>query len=412
MALYPKIKHIRAAFRDASAEMLAYKGRTFLGIIGVSIGIATLIVTVGAVRGAFKAWEDYIEENGGLQRLTLIFRYDQNRPSITPGLTSRTQAVIQRAFPRAVITTGSLNTQVQVRNIVTGKQADFALVGTSENGAAIDHVTLKAGRFICQADLARQLPVAVISEDIATRLGYSGDSIGSTILIDDRPFRVVGLYGRKDVNKRLPFNPRYLMIYVSATVVSAKLRYGDYINAVDISLLQKHELGTMVTAIRDAAQFSRHAGHDFNLITREDEYNAFRKTEITMCYASWTISIAILVIGGIGITNVMLASINERMREIGVRYALGATSIHIRHQFLLEAVAVCFTGGLIGIATGIVALPIAGSFIPLDIPGRPIFVPSALATAVCASVGVGILAGIYPAVRASKFNPMDALRNE
>jgi putative ABC transport system permease protein len=282
--------------------------------------------------------------------------------------------------------------------------------GVSEQYPEIRKWTVQAGDFFTESDVRSAARVIVIGQTIADNLFAGGDAVGQTVRVLNLPFRVVGVMDRKGqdpqgrdqddiafapytaVQKKILGSQRLTFAFVSA--ISQDATYTAQLQITEL-LRQRHKL-------------SAGEPDDFTVRNMSDVAEAANETNSIMTMLLGSIAGVSLLVGGIGIMNIMLVSVTERTREIGIRMAIGARSSAVRSQFLIESIVLSLTGGLVGIALGIV--------VSIAIPqmlGWPTLVSTiSIIGSVIFSAAVGIFFGYYPARKAAALDPIEALRYE
>jgi len=296
-----------------------------------------------------------------------------------------------------------------------------SLIATEPIFAEIARVRLTAGRFISDTDLIRRQPHCVMTAELARKLFAYRDPIGQTIRLGTEPFVVVGLL------RELPATLGGQGETAGNAVIIPKSvdlrRFGEYtINAAQGSRsFERVQVSQIILqmadekAVLDGAEIARsllaraHADQDYRVTVPRELIEQKKRQQRLWNVMFLSIASISLIVGGIGIMNIMLASVTERTREIGIRRALGAKRRDIVVQFLVEAVTLTTAGGVLGIAIG-VALPSLLTQINSDI--KTVIVPALLLLPLSMAVGVGLIAGLYPAIRAARLDPITALRHE
>jgi putative ABC transport system permease protein len=304
--------------------------------------------------------------------------------------------------------TPSVNTRGQL--VAGNMNWNTQIQGVSEQFPDVRKWSVQSGEFFSESDVRTAARVLVIGQTIADNLFAGGDAVGQTVRVQNLPFRVVGVMARKGqdqqgrdqddiafspyttVQKKILGSPRLQIAYVSAVSPDATYTAQQQISEL---LRQRHKLGP-------------NEPDDFTVRNMSDIAEAANQTNSTMTLLLACIAGVSLLVGGIGIMNIMLVSVTERTREIGIRMAIGARSSAVRSQFLIESVVLSLTGGLFGILLGI--------GVSLGIPkmlGWPTLISTmAIVGSVIFSVAVGIFFGYYPARKAAALDPIEALRYE
>ncbi len=401
---------IRVAFR----ALVRNKMRAALTMLGIIIGVSAVIAMVSIGQGAQKSVQDQIAGIG--TNLLFVSAGAQNVGGVRTGtgdtgtntLTVEDLDAIKREVPSVSMVTPGINTRSQL--IFGSQNWNTQIQGVSEQYPEIRKWNVQNGSFFTDADVRTAARVIIVGQTIADNLFPGTDAVGQTVRVKDLPFRVVGVMARKGqdqqgrdqddtafapyttVQKKILGSPRVQMAFVSAispdATYTAQMQIGEL-------LRQRHKLGP-----RDA--------DDFSVRNMSDIAEAANETNSIMTILLASIASVSLLVGGIGIMNIMLVSVTERTREIGIRMAIGARSSAVRTQFLIESVVLSLTGGLIGILLGL-----AVSLLIPYLLGWPTLVSTAAVIgSVVFSAAVGIFFGYYPARKAAALDPIDALRYE
>ena len=277
----------------------------------------------------------------------------------------------------------------------------------------MDRFTAAQGRLIGELDLELQNQVCVLGSGIVENLFPRGiDPLGQVITIGGQPFTVVGLlpeyrFGMGGSNR---YNAKNQSVFIPLTTLQTLFRIDENVDVLNVQLADVGDMPHALEQISNVLTHTHRGVQDVRLDTREDLLQRFEETRRSYVYSLGGVAVIGLIVGGIGIMNVMLASISERVREIGVRRALGAKRIDILIQILAESLALAIAGGLAGMVASVVL--ILGLQKVVIASNRPELSPAALCIGVLFSGIVGVLAGLYPAVRASRLSPVEALRTD
>ena len=397
--------------RVALAALRSTKLRSLLTTLGIVIGVAAVITMVALGRGAQHAVESQLQSLG-TDLLTIspgqsywrgVARGE--RVSLTSG-DARALMRDGRALKTAVPSLGN-DLQVKVGN----RNVNVDVVATTAEFASVQRFTLALGRFFSPADDYARRRVAVLGADIPDELDAEAvDLVGREILIRGIPFKVAGvlapkgeLPGRDDPDET---------VYIPFRTGEYRIFGSDRLQNITVQLAHPDSAGAALLDIervlRREHRLRPDEANDFRIRDRSAFLTAQAEARETLTYLLAGIAAVSLMVGGIGIMNIMLVSVTERTREIGIRKALGATRRSILLQFLVEALTLCVLGGLCGILLGVVAAAVVAR-----LNGWAVLVtPTAVAVAMGFSAAVGLFFGVWPARRAARLDPIEALRYE
>jgi putative ABC transport system permease protein len=402
----------REVIRVALRALARNKMRTILTMLGIIIGVGAVICTVAIGEGAGEQVQQQIQALG--TNMIMVFAGSVNSNGVRMGsqatktLTADDAYAILAHVPNVVAVSPIAFSSVQV---VNGNQNWFTRAyGASPEYTQIRNWPVVQGSSFSQRDVDVAANVCVIGHTIVTELFSDEDPVGKVIRVKSLPFRVLGVLQTKGqsptgedqddvmimpyttVQKKISGNNWVQLIMVSATSQQVMSQVQDGISAL---LRQRHHLRT-------------DEDNDFIIRSPNEFAQAAAASSLVMTILLGAIASISLLVGGIGIMNIMLVSVTERTREIGVRMAVGATEEDVQRQFLSEAVVLSSLGGIVGILLGVI-----GSAIISRILGWNTFVsPSSVVVAAMFSAGVGIFFGYYPARKAARLDPIEALRYE
>jgi putative ABC transport system permease protein len=291
--------------------------------------------------------------------------------------------------------------------LIAGKAQDVKVIGTDEDYAAVRNIVTSNGRFLDQSDLAQRQKVALLTDQLAGRMyGSSAGAVNQVIRLYGLQFTVIGTFHEKVETFGQSEVERDTIL-----VPIAVLRYFTPVERIDpmyVQVRSPEEVDHVAARVQQIVEARHRPGARYRVDTLTAILNAAKNISLILSLVLVLVSAITLVISGIGIMNIMLVTVTERTREIGVRLAVGASARDIQIQFLTEAMMVSLSGGLIGIVVG-VAIPLsAGLFADVKIPISPV----AVVVAFGVSCLVGLVFGILPANRAAHLNPTEALRYE
>ena len=397
----------------ALGALRANKLRSLLTMLGIVIGVAAVIAVVALGAGAQSAVKDRISSLGttlltvmpGQQRGMGGVSFDQSVK-----LTMADAKALQEKATSLNAVQPEINSRVQVQYL--NQNASTSAVGTTANYLEVRKYELQAGRmFTSQEDEGRQRYV-VLGQTVVTNLGIrSPDAIiGEAVRIKGLQFTVLGVL--KSKGQSSPFGDPDDQVLIPITTGRFRVFGTDRLRSISV-LAQSEEkipdaMADVQKVLRRAHRLTSAKPDDFQIRSQADFLNTLGETTAVFTYLLSGIAAVSLLVGGIGIMNIMLVSVTERTREIGIRKALGATSANILLQFLVEAVVLCLLGGLVGAAVGSGGAAAMSSFAKWN---TQISLTSIVMAFVFSAV-VGVLFGVWPARRAASLDPIVALRYE
>lgn len=395
---------------ETFSALTANKVRTSLTMLGIVIGIGSVIAMVSIGQGAQNSIQSSIEGLGSNLLTIYPGAIQPGRGIVSSGRGSaqslkNEDTEVLRTIDGISLIAPELDRRFQIVSSV-GNNTNSTVIGTVADYATVRNLVADEGLFFTDSQNTSLAKVAVIGATAATDLFADQDPVGGTIKINGVIFRVIGLLKSKGGSG---FANQDDMVFVPLGTMQKILTGVDYLSTIAVSVTNKDDM----PAIKDAAIAALVAKHritepDFSIISQADILGTLN--QVTTAFTAFLAAIASisLVVGGIGIMNMMLTTVTERTREIGLRKAIGATSRDINTQFLAEAVALTVIGGAIGVALG---WGIATAVTYLGILETQVSLTS-VALAFGVSALIGIVFGYYPARRASRLNPIEALRYE
>jgi putative ABC transport system permease protein len=389
--------------------------RSILTTLGVMIGVFSVILAVAVGNGAQVSVSQQIATLGSNMAI-VVPQPDSGsgppRSSDRGRLTERDGQAILREVSGVSAVAPQIRSSVQI--VTPGRSATTQATGATPEYGIVSNITASEGRFLTQSDIGSAARVAVIGETVANKLFPDTSPVGETIRINRAPFTVIGLLESKGSNLG---NDNDDQIVVPITTLRQRLLTTATQGPDDVTLIfvgfededallsgQKE----IERLLRDRYRVAKGKINPFTVRTTTEI--AETTGEVTQIFQAVLVAIASisLLVGGIGIMNIMLVSVTERTREIGLRMALGAKRSDIRNQFLVEAAVLCVIGGAIGLSLAILAASIFERI--AEFPA-PIGLDTAI-MAVAFSAIIGLVFGGYPAIRASRLSPIEALRSE
>jgi putative ABC transport system permease protein len=401
---------IRVAFR----ALVRNKMRAALTMLGIIIGVSAVIAMVSIGQGASASVQAQIESIG--TNLLFVSAGAQNVGGVRSGtgdtgnqnLTVDDLEAIKREVPSVSMVTPSVNARSQL--VAGNMNWNTNVTGVSEQYPDIRKWAVATGSFFTDADVRTAARVIVIGRTLADNLYPGADPIGQDIRVMNLPFRVVGVLAAKGQDQQ--GRDQDDVAFAPYTTVQKKILGRDRIQIAYVSAISQDATYTAQSQItellRQRHKLTANEPDDFTVRNMTDIAEAANETSKTMTILLACIAGVSLLVGGIGIMNIMLVSVTERTREIGIRMAIGARSSAVRSQFLIESIVLSLTGGAIGIILGVVLSLAIPAFL-----GWPTLVSMmAIVGSVLFSAAVGIFFGYYPARKAASLDPIEALRYE
>jgi putative ABC transport system permease protein len=408
-------------------DLLSRKGRSFLTILGVVIGVAGVIIIISLGAGAQSLVVGQITKLGN--NLVGVLPGKSNEkgpPSFVFGIQIKTLSNRdldslrdKNKIPNITAVAPVVSGVVTV--IYNKDSVDTNFVGTDEGYPLVQNIEMEKGSFFSKGDIESRENIAILGKDVSDVLFPNGDEIGKIIKVKSInsetsgvPFRVIGVQKKMG---NVGFQNQDDKIFIPLSIAQNQILGIDYLQSIYIKINAEENVLSSMEEIRNTLRENHRikdpVNDDFDVRNFSDAIKMITSiTDILRIFLGLMAGIS-LVVGGIGIMNIMLVTVSERTREIGLRKAIGATSKKIRNQFLTEAVILTLTGGIIGIALGVLIsylIAVVARFAGYD--WSFIISPFSIILAVSVSVLTGIIFGIYPALKASKLDPIEALRYE
>jgi putative ABC transport system permease protein len=437
-------------------EIREHKFRSFLTMLGVILGVASLLAMFALTAGIAAGWRNTMEQLGGLERVGIndkqVSLEFADLAALSPGRTLA-DAEALRGLPHLISHVAPAMQSGATLSAPDGATVSARVTGGWPDDFTVSRHEMAAGRFLTDLDLERGARVVVLGDAKVAELwpdehGTDADFLGRTVTINGRPFAVVGLlarYEREEDRRRREaaarggkpparlalggarggggrrdmFSGKNESVIVPLTTLYHEFRSGQ----ADMPPLAMAKLDQLHFRVRDLARFdetlaevekllrgTRRGVDDYDFDTREEWFERMETSLRSTQLSGALIAGISLLVGGIGIANIMLASIAQRVRELGVRLAVGARRRDVFLQILAESTVIGVIGGLLGLGAGALLLELLGHLAPLESP--PVIEASAVLVSVGFASAVGVLSGLYPAWRASRLDPIAALRYE
>ncbi len=400
-------------------EIWAHKLRSFLTMLGVILGVAALAAMFALVEGLFAGWKQVIEEQGGIEKISTErepipkaqqpFRHIARQRRLDDILAVRANVGgIAEFSPELEIT----DAVVRYRNETVWCRVQ----AVTEGILAINNYEVESGRFITDIDRRDRARIVVLGTYPADELfGMYGNVLGRQVHIKGEPFRVVGLLKHYQASQggggHNYMDWKNRIVFLPLETGMARLTGTKDLTWLNFEVKDSSRVPIVTEMARNVLFFTHRRIQNFRVRSNEEMIERFAEMSGAFSISLGIIAGISLVVGGIGIMNIMLASINERVREIGIRKAIGARNRDVLVQVLVEAVVLSLVGGMLGVFVSLFLTSTIG-VIMRDTFGAPITRIAPLVLSFCISVLVGISFGLYPAFRAGKMDVIEALRYE
>ncbi|NLO90385.1 MAG: ATP-binding cassette domain-containing protein, partial [Elusimicrobia bacterium] len=396
-------------FMSALRAMASNKMRSFLTMLGIIIGVAAIVAMLALGRGAQQSMEDKLSNLGS--NLIGLMPGSASSRGVSMARTSRFTLEDANAIGenKTLIKYVDPNVSGNVQAVYGSKNTSTSVTGATVAYPEMHNAKPLYGRFFVQREDEQMERVAVIGQTVATNLFGTDYPVGRTIKINHKNFRVVGLLPAKGSGG---FRDQDDVILIPLNTAMKRLLGAKYVNTIWIQAADKSSVDkamTYVTALmRKRHKLAKDKDDDFRLMDMSDIREMVESTTKTMTLLLGSIAGISLLVGGIGIMNIMLVSVSERTREIGLRKAIGATRTAVLTQFLIEASTLSIAGGVIGIALGSCSAIVLAKMAKWTL----IVTSGSVLMSVGFSASVGILFGFWPAKKAAELSPIEALRYE
>jgi len=402
----------KESFQIALASLFANKMRSLLTMLGIIIGVGAVIAMVSIGMGVRSNVTSSIASLGS--NMLIVMPGSSNRGGVR-GAAGSMQTLkyddakaIKEKISDIEYVSPTVSSSYQV--VYGNNNWNTSVQGVTPEFMSIRSLTISYGAFITENDLQKRQRVAVIGTTVAENLFEDKNPVGQNIRINNQPYKVIGLLQSKGQSSM--GQDQDDMVYVPLTTAQERMLGITYVQSINLQVKDANKMDQVQAQVEQLLRTRHHITGD-----KDDDFNVRNLTSLMQTVQQSTTMLTLLLgsiagisllVGGIGIMNIMMVSVTERTREIGIRKALGATFMNIMTQFLIESMVIGIIGGLIGIGLGCLASKIiaqVGNFTTV-ITLAPILVSFLF------SVGIGLFFGIYPARKAARLDPIEALRYE
>jgi putative ABC transport system permease protein len=400
-------------FRIAIRALIRNKLRAFLTMLGIIIGVASVIAMLAIGEGSKQKMRKQISSMG--TNMVMVMPNMQRRGGVSLGSSSsvalKYSDVVALRNESTSISSVSPEIRASGQVIYSNQNTQTTIYGVSEEYLGIKKLEILSGRFFNANEIKNMSKVCILGQTVVENLfGAGADPVGQSIRIKNLPFQIIGIL--KDKGESGMGQDQDDLILAPYTTVQRRLAAIDYINGIYASAISEEKSPAAIAEVeeilRRTHKLKESAENDFRVMSQSELLKTITSITDIMTYLLGAIAGISLLVGGIGIMNIMFVSVTERTREIGLRMSIGGRGKDIMKQFLAESIILSILGGMLGVIFGYLLARLAGSLMSSQAIVKTQSV--VLAFAVC--FVIGIFFGWYPARKAANLNPIDALRYE
>jgi ABC-type antimicrobial peptide transport system permease subunit len=399
---------------DGIADIRTHMGRTMLQLVGVILGVASIVTTFALAAAGKEQSQRFYKESGGIAKIFIWNKQsgkvtDSARAAASKGLTFGDAIAIQKQAREIDLVSPVINEQAVLRYGDREKTREIS--GVVPAFSPMNDFKVERGRFITDSDIQSASRVVVFGTDRAAELFGSDDPIGKTVTINGTGYTVVGVMEHKFFSFNSGRNAlRWMNRQVFVPVTAIMTRRGESLKSGRLGFMHVRMKDTKRAkeAVQEVEEILKreHGVADYEVISRVERMKQNEEQGKMYDITFMVCGIISLFVGGVVVMNIQMASFKERIREVGVRKAIGATGLHVFGQFMAEALLVSALGGIIGIFFGR-GFTAAISMLTNE---PAIITPEVIVKALVFAAGTGLAFGVYPALKASRLNPIEALR--
>ncbi len=387
--------------------------RTFLTTLGMIIGVASLVSMIGIGEGVRQRVIHDMERLGGTG---LIIIEAKNTPDTEESL-SFGELTLRRSDLKAFKRASSYIERTASVSLIAERfhferyQSKGICLGITSGYAKIRGWSIESGRFIIQSDIKHSKKVCVLGSEIRNKLFKTANPVGKRMMIGTEEFTIVGLMSERNFEAGRWMNH---LVLIPLSTMEARYIKPDHLNQILVKATSTAMVPVLKQQIKRVLERRRRHPQQFNIFSQEEVIRSVAKSTLLLRLAQGVSAAIVLLVGGIGVMNLMLVSVTERTKEIGIRKAVGATDMQILLQFLQEAVIISTVGGIIGVFAGLVVGELSSTFIAINLNDNVQSIVSlkAIGLALASVFIAGVFFGLYPAIRAARLDPSRALSYE
>jgi putative ABC transport system permease protein len=406
---------LRESLEIGLADIWTRKIRTIVTVVGIILGVMSIMVVLAIVNGMNNTTLQWMQERGGLNKVEVHPNWGMARTDWT--YAHFTMPEIN--FIRSLIPEAKAFSPVLRAHQATISKGELAyktsISGVYPDVTIVDDWTVQKGRFINYFDINNNNNVIILGSTAATELFGNRNSLGEYVNVAGQSLMVIGIMQTKYLKQQGGFgggenSMEYMnrRAFVPLSTMLHKITPDQQVDQLELTTYKPDDTIKLQTKLQNIILNLKQGKKIFEVSSAQEMMARMKQNSQIFTIIFVMIAVISLLVGGIVIMNIMLASIQERTREIGVRLAIGARRIDIFNQFMIQTILITSLGGVIGIILGFGILEIVGKYLELSLKASY----QMIGTALLVSVGVGLVFGITPAIRASNLNPVNALRNE